>query len=242
MPSKHARHAPSSVFRTLICSAWVSFTENLPYQKGNYAASLGTAIHEISETILKEQINNLSTEDHWLGQEMQVEGDAIVIEQKHCDWSKVYTDYVFGREKELNAKKFIEQRVDIKEINPDLWGTADIILVCDDLIEIIDLKTGTWPVSPEYNYQMSIYGLGALSRYGHEEMKIILTIVQPRSKKQIRSWETTAENLVNWGFDVLKPALEKCEAEEPIFVYGKDHCKFCPAKKICITYKQNTGG
>jgi hypothetical protein len=89
---------------------------------------------------------------------------------------------------------------------------------------------------------MSIYGLGALSRYGHEEMKIILTIVQPRSKKQIRSWETTAENLVNWGFDVLKPALEKCEAEEPIFVYGKDHCKFCPAKKICITYKQNTGG
>lgn len=79
---------------------------------------------------------------------------------------------------------------------------------------------------------MSIYGLGALSRYGNENMKVILTIVQPRAKNPIRSWETTAENLVDWGFDVLKPALDLCEAEEPVFVYGKEHCRFCPAKKF----------
>ena len=245
MPSKHARHAPSSVFRTLVCSAWVSFTKNLPYQKGNYAASLGTAIHEISETILKEQINNLSTEDHWLGQEMQVEGDAIVIEQKHCDWSKIYTDYVFGREKELNAKKFIEQRVDVKEINPDLWGTADIILVCDDLIEIIDLKTGTWPVSPERNSQMTIYALGALIKHNKEDpnTEVIMTIVQPRAKNPIRSYTTTAEQLSNYAYDVLKPALDLADSENPVFVYDKEACRFCPGKAICTTFQQhNTGG
>ena len=39
-------------------------------------------------------------------------------------------------------------------------------------------------------------------------MKVIMTIVQPRAKDKVRSWETTAEYLVDWGFSDLKNALD----------------------------------
>ena len=86
---------------------------------------------------------------------------------------------------------------------------------------------------------MSIYALGALrTRYGHEDMKVIMTIVQPRAKDKVRSWETTAEYLVEWGFSDLKNALDACEAETPNYAFG-EQCRFCPAKRVCETYKLN---
>jgi len=242
MPSKHALYSPSSAERYIACPGSIKLSQGIKREPVGMPALLGTMIHNMAEMLMKGHLENVTLEDYWLGKKEVVEDVELTVEQNHVDCAKVHVDYVQKREKELNAKALIEEQVSLEEINPNCWGTADVIIFNKEVMEIIDLKTGTWPVSPEYNNQMSIYGLGALSRYGHEEMKIILTIVQPRSKKQIRSWETTAENLVNWGFDVLKPALEKCEVEEPIFVYGKDHCKFCPAQKICTTYKYNTGG
>ena len=50
------------------------------------------------------------------------------------------------------------------------------------------------------NEQLMIYGLGALSRYGNESTTVELTIVQPTSfhrDGKIRSWDISAENLVN---------------------------------------------
>ena len=85
---------------------------------------------------------------------------------------------------------------------------------------------------------MSIYALGALARYGNEDMKVIMTIVQPRSKQSVRSWETTAEYLVDWGFSELKNALDNCEVDEPNYTFG-EQCRFCPAKRVCETYKSN---
>ena len=85
---------------------------------------------------------------------------------------------------------------------------------------------------------MSIYALGALARYGNEDMKVIMTIVQPRSKQSVRSWETTAEYLVDWGFSELKNALDNCEADKPNYTFG-EQCRFCPAKRVCETYKSN---
>ena len=38
----------------------------------------------------------------------------------------------------------------------------------------------------------------------------------------------------------LKTALDNCEADEPNYSFG-EQCRFCPAKKICPTYKQHGG-
>ena len=242
MPAKHAKYSPSSAERYFACPGSIKLSQNVEREPVGLPALTGTMIHNMAEMLMKGHLDGVSLEDYWLGKKEVVEEVELEVKQDHVDCAKVYVAYIEQREKELGVKALVEEQVTLEEINPECWGTADVILFTAELIEIVDLKTGVYPVSPEKNLQMSIYGLGALSRYGNENMRVILTIVQPRAKNPIRSWETTAENLVDWGFDVLKPALDLCEAEEPVFVYGKEHCRFCPAKKICQTYKHNTGG
>ena len=242
--AQHSKHPPSSLHRDLGgCTGWSSLAQEVEQPKANFAAFLGTAVHEISETILKNRIDNLKVEDYWLGKTMMIEDVEINIEQEHCDWAKQYTNYVNKRQAELEAEKYIERKVYVTEINQDLYGTADIILVSKDIIEVIDLKTGKWPVSPEnYNPQLSPYALGALAEFNIEDprMNVMMTIVQPRVKKPIRSWTCSVEDLTNWGFDVLKPALDEADSESPVFAYSVEGCRFCPAKSICDEYKKNT--
>ena len=89
-----------------------------------------------------------------------------------------------------------------------------------------------------------IYAIGALSRYGNEDTEVEITIVQPRATwggGPIKTWTTTAEFLVDWAYDFLKPRVEACLEENPVFVYG-DHCRFCNARSICDLYKQYNKG
>jgi hypothetical protein len=141
------------------------------------------------------------------------------------------------------ARPLIEEKVNMPEIHEDLWGTADAILIGKDTIEIIDLKTGKWAVEAD-NPQMRIYALGALSRYG-DDCTVQMTIVQPRGWHKdghIRSYSISAINLVEWAYETLKPAAEACYEEIPTYNYSKDGCRWCNAKEVCDTYKQNQKG
>jgi len=240
MPSKHAKYSPSSAERWFACPGSIKLSEGVAREPVGLPALTGTMIHNMAEMLMKGHLEGVSLEDYWLGKTEVVEDVELVVEQDHVDCAKVYVDYVEGRAKELDAKLLVEEQVSIEEINPECWGTSDAIIFNKDVIEVVDLKTGKWPVSPENNLQMSIYALGALARYGNENMKVIMTIVQPRAKNSVRSHETNAEYLVDWGFDKLKTALDNCEADEPNYSFG-EQCRFCPAKKICPTYKQHGG-
>ena len=87
-----------------------------------------------------------------------------------------------------------------------------------------------------------IYGTGAFIRYGNENPDITmeLTIVQPRIKNPIRTFEITTPNLLSWAITNLKRATDACDEENPQRVAG-DHCRFCAAKTDCDTYKQVFG-
>ena len=159
---------------------------------------------------------------------MMVEDVEIKIKQEHCDWAKFYTDYVNKRQSELEAEKYIERKVYVTEINQELYGTADIILVGKDIIEVIDLKTGTWPVSPEnFNPQLSTYALGAIAEFNIENprMNVMMTIVQPeqRANKELYVFGRGFDEL---GFDVLKPVLDEADSESPVFAYSVEGCRF----------------
>jgi hypothetical protein len=215
----------------------------VPYQV-SIPAVTGTLVHQISEIIMKDRLDgDITLEDYWLGKVESVEDFEIEIDQEMIDCARTYTEYVQAKAKELDGKLLIEEQVSIDEITDSCWGTADAIILAKDKICVIDLKSGKWPVKPENNYQLMIYGLGALSRYGDTDTKIELTIVQPRGvkkEKAVKTWETTAENLVNWGYDFLKPRAEACFEESPGYVFG-DHCKFCNGRSLCETYKLNMG-
>ena len=71
-----------------------------------------------------------------------------------------------------------------------------------------------------------------------------MTIVQPRSWHKdgaIRSYSMSAANLVDWGYETLKPAADACDEENPQYNPSKETCRFCNAKGICDTYKQYVG-
>ena len=238
MPSKHSKYSPSSAERWFACPGSIKLSEGIEREPVGRPALVGTFIHNMAEMLMKGHLEGITLEDYWLGKSETVENVKIYADQDMIDCAKFYVDYIEKRSNELEAKPLIEEQVSIEEINAECWGTSDAILFNKDVIEVVDLKTGKWPVSPQNNLQMSIYALGALARYGHEDMKVIMTIVQPRAKDKVRSWETTAEYLVDWGFSDLKNALDACEAETPNYAFG-EQCRFCPAKRVCETYKLN---
>jgi hypothetical protein len=69
-----------------------------------------------------------------------------------------------------------------------------------------------------------------------------MTIVQPNKKAwhkdgQIRSFDIQAVDLVDWGFNILKPACDEAMSETPSFNAGEEWCRFCAYKSECNTYK-----
>jgi hypothetical protein len=234
----HALLSPSASNIWLKCPGMPKLAQDVPYQVSEAAAN-GTLVHQMVEAQLKDRLDNITLEDYYLNKEENIEDFIITIDQSMIDCAKVYVDYVRKRQKELEGKLLIEERVSIEEISQNVWGTADALIIGKNRLVVCDLKSGKFPVDPKNNTQLMIYGLGALSRYGNEDTTLELTIVQPRSFSPdgpIRSWDISATDLVDWGFGFLKEATDACEREKPELVFG-DHCRFCNAKAKCPVYQ-----
>lgn len=141
--------------------------------------------------------------------------------------------YVLKRVSELGGpgkvQLYVEQRLDIPETGE--FGTADIILVCDRLIEIIDEKSGYVPVNVKANPQLGIYLLGAIAKYG-ERKAYRLTIHQPNYDHidgPIRSYDPDQE-YIDWLRREIRYSMENDQLCTP----GK-HCKetYCPHRGAC---------
>jgi hypothetical protein len=244
---KHAKLSPSAAEKWTNCPGMPTLAAKVDYQVG-LPAAVGTLIHNMTEQLLKGFLVDVTLEDYWLGKKEYVEDFEIEVDQDMIDCANVYVNYIQERARVLGGKLLIEERVFMDEISPDIWGTADAIIIGEKALEIVDLKSGKWAVDAHDNGQLKIYALGALSRYSSrykdEDIEVIMTIVQPRGWHKdgiIRSSSTTATNLVNWGFEVLKPAAEACFEENPQFNPSKETCKFCNAKDHCDAYKNTLG-
>ena len=241
----HSRFSPSGSKRWLACPASIQLAESIPFvMDTTRPAAQGTLVHHMVEMLLKDRLENVSLSDYWLGREEEIDGFNIEVTKDMVSCAEQYVEYVQTRLEELDGRLLIEEKVHIDEISQECWGTVDALVLGkkSNRIAVIDLKSGKFPVDVINNEQLMIYGLGALSRYGNESTTIELTIVQPTSfhrDGKIRSWDISAENLVEWGFNILKPAIEACLEEEPVFNAGKDQCRFCRAKDICDSFKQS---
>ena len=242
MPETHAICSPSSYDRWHKCPASAKINATA-IQEPSYPATEGTVIHEVAETDLKELIKGVSLEDYWLDRTVNKYGIDVVVTQDLIDCAKFYVAYCNDRTKELQATRLIEEQLELTELHEAIWGTADCLLIADkkidNLIEVIDFKSGSWPVTMPSN-QLKIYGLMALSRYGDEDTKVLMTIVQPRirgNKSKINSYQMNAEELVDWGYQDLRKAAELCFEDPPVFKAG-DWCRFCSYKNDCDKFQQ----
>jgi|TARA_R100000406_G_scaffold1608_2_gene1554 hypothetical protein len=236
----HAIFSPSSADRWFKCPASAYLNYQAEYTVGLPAAT-GTLIHSMTEMLLKDRLRDMTLRDYWLGRKEVVEDFEIEVDEDMVACAEVYVDYIEKRQKELGARSVIEEKVYLDEISDKCHGTADCILLAEDRICVIDLKSGKWNVEAMKNKQLMIYGLGALTRYGggNPDITMELTIVQPRVKNQIKTFEISAPNLVEWGFTDLKQATDACDEESPQYNFG-DHCRFCNAKADCDEYKLNS--
>lgn len=146
----------------------------------------------------------------------------------------VLEKYNAARAKTPDAQLLVETRLDFSEWVPGAFGTADAIIIADDVMEVIDFKYGKGvQVSAHENPQMMIYALGAYARFSFEYniRSLRATIVQPRIDN-LSEYEVTVEELTRWATDVLQPSAKRAYAGDGPQVPG-DWCKFCKVKNQC---------
>ena len=246
MPENHALLGPSSTDRWLNCSRSIAASKGIEGANSDYADE-GTLAHLMAETELLYFINELS----------QFEFEEIQEQiQESPYYSKSMEGYVgvyvrtvkegisqaFQLHRDLNLsylpKIVIEARLETSWFVPDGFGTADAVIITRDYVSIIDLKYGKGvAVSAIDNSQLRSYGLGALQTFNQETAQaahVITTIVQPRLTGGITSEVNTREELIKWGYEVLRPGAEEAFTGKGVAVAG-DHCQFCPIKAICKT-------
>ncbi|WP_160045558.1 DUF2800 domain-containing protein [Paenibacillus sp. USDA918EY] len=236
----HALLGASKASQWINCPPSARAQENIPDKRSEYADE-GTGAHELSELILRRRltpcnsaerkrldkaISDFKAGNQYYGPEME---DAVaayveVVEER----------FMAAKARSADAVILLEERLDFTEWVPDGYGTGDVVLISDGVLEIIDLKYGKGvPVSAIGNPQLRLYGLGAWSNwnYLYSINEVIMTIVQPRLDSVSTDTLPLGE-LIEWAETVVKPAAALADAGEGEFKAG-DHCRWCKVKGSC---------
>ena len=119
----------------------------------------------------------------------------------------VMEKFILARSVSSDARLLVEQRLDFSDWVPHGFGTGDVVIVSDILLEVCDLKYGKGVrVEAPGNSQARCYGLGAMA--------------------------LTREELLQWAETDLVPAAQLAWKGEGDFVPG-EHCRFCLARAVC---------
>jgi len=226
---EHAKLSASASNRWIHCTPSARLCERYPDSSSAYALE-GTQAHELAEYKLKSMLG--------LPCKSPVP-QLSMYSAEMDDYVSGYCDYVLEIIEGLKQSGavplvLLEQRVDFGDYVPYGFGTADVLIITDDELRLIDLKYGKGvQVSASENSQLMLYALGAMSQFGflYGFSKVILTIYQPRLEN-VSTYETSVSELVRWANEVLRPAAALADAGEGEFAVG-DWCTFCRAKNEC---------
>jgi hypothetical protein len=141
-----------------------------------------------------------------------------------------------ARTRTRDAKLLVETRLDFSGFMPEAFGTADAIIVADDLMEVIDFKYGKGVrVDAERNPQMMIYALGAIEEfdYAYDIKRVRMTIIQPRLDHE-STMELPVSMLKAWRDETLKPqAVVAYMGGEKAVQKAGAWCRFCKVRPNC---------
>ena len=256
--SSHTVASPSALHRLMRCPGSAVLCKSVPEQSSKYAEE-GTLFHSVMEYILKskpgEQVTN-----KWIRMYIDTYS-TIALEKEAVD---EMVDCVQGATQWfnlnfVNANQIIaETRLPMYYSDRD-YGTADVIVLFDDRLVIVDWKYGKGvDVSPNNNPQLISYAVSALKYLSSQHIDIrnfkeIETIIyQPRiyTGETVKSYKYAMQELVQQS-KIIKEAVDKVYALYSKSANSKivkenlsasdEACKFCPAKMICKAYaKQGT--
>ncbi len=235
----HALLGASKAAQWLNCPPSARLQESIPDIESEYAKQ-GTAAHELAEIKLRQLLGvNDSAERKRLTSALKAAMQSPYYDAEMESAVNSYVDtvaavFMASKARSKDAVILFEERLDFSAWVPEGFGTGDVLIISDGIMDVIDLKYGKGvPVSAVGNSQMRLYGFGGYQAYDwlYGINEIHMMIVQPRLDS-VSTDEITAADLLEWGETVVKPAAALAFAGEGEFKAG-DHCRWCKVKATC---------
>jgi hypothetical protein len=233
---KHAILSASGSERWLTCTPSAQLEQQFT-DEGSVFAAEGTLAHALADIMMQNHLGLIAKRK--LNKELSAIMAHELYSPEMMEHIATYCTLAGERISEARARSkdamvFLEQRLDFSPWVPEGFGTGDLVIIADDILEIIDFKYGKGvAVDATGNTQMRLYALGALNHYGmlYDIQTVRTTICQPRLDS-ISIDEVSAEQLYDWAENFVKPRADRAMAGEGDFVAG-EHCRFCRARYTC---------
>lgn len=231
---QHAKLSPSGSKKWLNCPASIRLEQDIIEEESSYARE-GTVAHTLAELVTSKKLKLINSKEYnkkIKEIELEIDAEMIAITADYSNHiEKVYNSYI-------EAYIELETKVDISRVSSECWGTADAIIINDDVLEIIDFKYGRGvEVTAESNSQMMLYAIGVLDMYSYmySPNLIKMTIYQPRIGN-ISTYTISKQELLEQATK-FKEKAELTNSIEEVPCAGK-WCRtgFCKARTNCKTY------
>ena len=226
----HAILSASSSKRWLSCPPSARLERKFPDKAGE-AAKEGTLAHALAEISIKHWLDELS-DAAAKKQRAQIEADDL-YNPDMADYVQEYVDICIEKITAAAGTALVEEKLNFERWVKDGFGTGDMVIIGNGVLEIVDLKYGKGvPVSAESNTQMQLYALGAIDQYGYiyDFDHVRMSIFQPRNGG-LSTQLMSVDDLLAWG-ESIKPIAELAYEGKGDFKAG-DHCRFCRAATQC---------
>jgi hypothetical protein len=234
MPEQHAHYSASHSHIWLNCSGALEAEAEFPNETSSFAEE-GTTAHELAEIKLKLHFKQIKKTEY--NKRLKAIKETEYYGEEMESYIDDYVAFVIAKYATLeDAEIHFEQRLDYSPWAKDGFGTGDVVMLSNGKFVIIDLKYGKGQkISADRNPQLMLYGLGLINvfemifEYGDIEM----IINQPRLD-HVSEYSMPVDDLLKWGDEVVKPAVEKMESGDTELCTG-DWCDkyFCKARFIC---------
>lgn len=231
---RHAILGPSASSRWSNCPGSVRLCRDIPTHVESVYAREGTQFHTLAEIGASHRFLGMSDTEYeaalvdWM---METDEEWRDDQLNYLEEWLVFLEFTLAEEP--GGRLLLEQRVDTGV--PGCWGTADVVILSDDHVHVIDIKYGAGlKVSAVDNPQLRLYGVGALHTLAKKPMfirDVTTTIWQPRMNN-ISSATIPRDELLQWRDDLI-PIAQLALGEDAPFGPSEDACRFCPAAGEC---------
>ncbi len=231
----HAVLSASASKRWLSCPPSARFERKFPDKAGEVARE-GTLAHALAEAQIRRYLDEI-TETEETQCIKAIRDDALYAPEMD-EYVSEYVDLCIEKINAAQGLALVEERLDFSRWVKHGFGTGDMVILGDGVLEIVDLKYGKGvPVPAEGNPQMQLYALGAIEQYGciYDFDHVRMSIFQPRNGG-LSTHLISVDDLLAWG-EEIKPIAELAYAGKGEFRAG-EHCRFCKAAAQCKTLSE----